>query len=40
MEEEGYGRCDSLYYVKTEGVGLSGLVIDGQILGLRGCIAW
>jgi hypothetical protein len=25
MEEEGYGLCDSLYYVKNEGVGLSGL---------------
>jgi hypothetical protein len=25
IEEEGYGMCDSLYYVKNEGVGLSGL---------------
>ena len=31
MEQEGYGICDSMYYVKEEGEGLNGLdLVDGQ----------
>ena len=32
MEKEGYGMCDSMYYVKEEGEGLQGLdLIDSQL---------
>jgi hypothetical protein len=32
MEKEGYGMCDSLYYVKDEGEGLNGLaLIDSNL---------
>jgi hypothetical protein len=32
MEEEGYGLCDSLYYVKHEGEGLHGLeLVDSNL---------
>ena len=32
MEKEGYGMCDSIYYVKEEGEGLQGLdLIDSQL---------
>jgi hypothetical protein len=32
LEEEGYGMCDSLYYVKNEGEGLNGLeLIDSNL---------
>ena len=27
MEKEGYGMCDSMYYVKSEGEGLDGLAV-------------
>ena len=32
MEKEGYGLCDSMYYVKDEGEGLQGLdLVDSQV---------
>jgi hypothetical protein len=32
LEEEGYGMCDSFYYVKSEGEGLNGLeLIDSNL---------
>ncbi|XP_037438603.1 uncharacterized protein LOC119306511 [Triticum dicoccoides] len=32
MEKEGYGLCDSVYYVKDEGEGLQGLdLVDSQV---------
>ena len=32
MEKEGYGLCDSIYYVKNEGEGLNGLeLVDNNI---------
>jgi hypothetical protein len=32
LEEEGYGMCDSFYYVKNEGEGLNGLeLIDSNL---------